>query len=231
MVTPMKSAKATSGSTPSKLPAEPRPPSESHARLTIPRWRAAGEVERSRWARCEDSTLPPAPAEADRDPLPEQREEPSTGVVHKLDDVTSQRDSGVMERPTARRESSPLRPPRRGIRRGAGGTGDWRCLEWGQGPGERRSKRNPKVTIVQLSSSGDLIRQNGPDTWLPEAGDFVHRMAHLVAHGLGFERCRSVCLRSDRAVLTVTEAAGTKVVAVSGPAGSMSNVLRRAGLR
>jgi hypothetical protein len=82
---------------------------------------------------------------------------------------------------------------------------------------------------VQLSRGGDLVRQNGPDTWLPEAGDFVHRMSRLVAQGLGFERCRALYLRSSNAVLTVAEA-GEKVMAVSGPVCSMTNVLRRAGL-
>jgi hypothetical protein len=82
---------------------------------------------------------------------------------------------------------------------------------------------------VQLSSGGDLVRQNGPDAWLPEAGDFMHRMAGLVAQGLGFDQCRSLCLKSPNAVLTVAEA-GPNVVAVTGPVGSMTNVLRRAGL-
>jgi hypothetical protein len=86
------------------------------------------------------------------------------------------------------------------------------------------------VTIVQLSKNGDLIRQNGPDAWLPEAGDFVQRMSRLLAQGLGFERCRSLCLKGATSVLAVTEAGDSKVVAVSGPVRSMTNVLRRAGI-
>jgi hypothetical protein len=113
----------------------------------------------------------------------------------------------------------------------AGGSGAWRCLEaWTQPSKERRQQRDAKVTIVQLSTNGDLIRQNGPDTWLPEAGDFVQRMSRLLAQGLGFERCRSVCLKGASSVLTVTEAGETNVVAVTGPVRSMANVLRRAGL-
>jgi hypothetical protein len=86
------------------------------------------------------------------------------------------------------------------------------------------------VTIVQLSKNGDLLRQNGPDAWLPEAGDFVQRMSRLLAQGLGFRRCRSVCLKGASAVLAVTEAGDSHVVAVSGPVRSLGNVLRRAGL-
>jgi hypothetical protein len=66
--------------------------------------------------------------------------------------------------------------------------------------------------------------------WLPDAADFVHRMALLVAQGLGFDRRRGVCLRSATAVLPVSEAGPTRVVAVSGPQRRMSNVLRRVGL-
>lgn len=90
--------------------------------------------------------------------------------------------------------------------------------------------RNTKVTIAQLSRNGDLIRQNGPDVWLPEAADFVQRMSRLLAQGLGFERCRSVCLKGSSSVLTVTEAGDTKVVAVTGPVRSMAKVLERAGI-
>jgi hypothetical protein len=78
--------------------------------------------------------------------------------------------------------------------------------------------------------NGRLIRQTGESSWLPEAGDFVHRMALLVAQGLGYDRCRGVCLRNQTAVLSVVEAGPTKVVAVAGPASQMPNVLRRMGL-
>jgi hypothetical protein len=106
----------------------------------------------------------------------------------------------------------------------------WRCLEWGQPSREERPRRNPKVTIVQLSANGELVRQNGPEEWLPEAGDFMHRMSALVARGLGFERCRSICLKSPSAALAVSEAAEGKTMVVSGPHRSLANVLRRAGL-
>jgi hypothetical protein len=110
----------------------------------------------------------------------------------------------------------------------------WRCLEW-EASAKPRPRRPPrakasKVTIVQLSVEGDLIRQNGPDSWLPEAGDFMQRMSTLLARSLGFEGCRSLCLRGESAVLAVSAVGSSRVVAVSGPTRSMANVLRRVGL-
>lgn len=166
---------------------------------------------------------------------PASAEEPRTGVVRRVDFSSGERGAVSRGFPRAapasgRREpqSSPRGAPAES-EPAAGGSGDWSCLEWGRPAKERRGKRNSKVTIAQLSSGGDLIRQNGPDAWLPEACDFMHRMAGLVAQGLGFEQCRSLCLKSAGAVLTVAQA-GPNVVAVSGPVGSMTNVLRRAGL-
>ena len=60
--------------------------------------------------------------------------------------------------------------------------------------------------------------------------DFTPYDLVLLAQGLGFERCRSVCLKGASSALTVTEAGDTKVVVVNGPVRSMANVLRRAGL-
>jgi hypothetical protein len=218
----MKSANATFGGTPSKQPAEQRPAGESPARLPQDA-RARTELERAGWGRCEESTRPPAPAAAGHPP-----EEPQTGVVRTLDDP--ERQSGLIARPRSRPSSGRMRAARLLAEQTGDNSGEWRCLEWDQGQRGRRPKRNSKVTIVQLTWDGDLIRQNGPDSWLPEAGDFVHRMARLLAQGLGFERCRSLCLRSSSAALAVAEAGDTKVVAVSGPSPSMTNVLRRAGL-
>jgi hypothetical protein len=162
-------------------------------------------MERGRWGRCEDDTPePPAPA-----PVSRGAEEPRTGVVRRLN------------------------PPRERSREAqrTNDSGDWRCLEaWSQPSKVRRSRRNAKVTIVQLSKNGDLIRQNGPDAWLPEAGDFVQRMSRLLAQSLGFERCRSLCLKGQSSALSITEAGDSKIVAVSGPSSSMANVLRRAGI-
>ena len=189
----------------------------------------------------------PEPAGYPRSEAEQQRvararaEEPRTGVVRRVDFSSGERGAGVTGRGLARtapasgrREQSPtpvIAPT--GNEAAAGSARDWSCLEWGRAGKERllprRGKRNSKVTIVQLSRGGDLVRQNGPDAWLPEAGDFMHRMAGLVAQGLGFGQCRSVCLKNATAVLTVAEAGG-KVVAVSGPVSSMTNVLRRAGL-
>lgn len=113
-------------------------------------------------------------------------------------------------------------------------TGGWSCLEWkASGKPQRRSRREPttaKVTIVQLSGEGELIRQNGPDGWLPEAGDFMHRMSMLLARSLGFGECRSLCLRNESSVVAVSSVGSSKVVAVSGPSRSMGNVLRRVGM-
>ena len=113
-------------------------------------------------------------------------------------------------------------------------TGGWSCLEWkaaGKPPRRPRVEATAaKVTIVQLSSEGQLIRQNGPDGWLPEAGDFMHRMSTLLARSLGFGECRSLCLRNESSVLAVSAVGSSKVVAVSGPARSMANVLSRVGM-
>lgn len=180
-------------------------------------------TEQGRWGRCEeDASAPPAvPASPSA-----RAEEPRTGVVRRV--TLRSRPTPAVARlaPDASARSQPARESQP-----AGSSGEWRCLEtWNRPSKERRQRRNAKVTIVQLSKNGDLIRQNGPDAWLPEAGDFVQRMSGLLAHGLGFERCRSVCLKGASTVLTVTEAGDTNVVAVSGPVRSMTNVLKRAGL-
>lgn len=106
----------------------------------------------------------------------------------------------------------------------------WRCLEWGQPPKERRPRRDPKVSVAQLSASGDLLRQHGPDASLPETADFIHKMSGLIAQGFGYVRCQSVCLKAPTSALSVSEVGGTKLMAVTGPLRSMSQVLRRAGL-
>jgi hypothetical protein len=152
----------------------------------------------------------------------------------------SRRDTDLARRPSdVARPASERRPirsseePRTGVVRRVETRG-WSCLEW-KAPGKppRRPRADApaaKVTIVQLSGEGELLRQNGPDGWLPEAGQFMHRMSTLLARSLGFEECRSLCLRNETAVLAVSSAGSSKVVAVSGPARSMANVLRRAGM-
>ena len=81
-----------------------------------------------------------------------------------------------------------------------------------------------------MSVSGTLLRQRGDQEWLPEASEFVHRLALRVTQGLGFERCQAVCLRGPKSVLSVSEAGPTTIVAVSGPTRALGNVLRRMGL-
>jgi hypothetical protein len=132
-----------------------------------------------------------------------------------------------------RRPIQSAEEPRTGVVRRVEPSG-WRCLEW-QAPSKRPRRPRPaattaKVTIVQLSVEGELIRQNGPDGWLPEAGDFMQRMSTLLARSLGFDECRSLCLRNEASVLAVSAVGQSKVVAVSGPTRSMTNVLRRVGL-
>jgi hypothetical protein len=216
----MKPANASPRGTPH---ARIRPSGESHTRLLGAPTPSAPNpppaTERGRWGRCEEDTPAPAAQPAIQSA---SAEEPRTGIVRRV----SSRPSPAVVRPApelavpGERESQP-----------AGSSGEWRCLEvWSRPSKERRQRRNAKVTIVQLSKNGDLIRQNGPDAWLPEAGDFVQRMSQLLAQGLGFERCRSVCLKGASSALTVTEAGDTKVVVVNGPVRSMANVLRRAGL-
>ncbi len=232
----MKSYSATFGGTPSKREQGHRAPSQSQTRAST---QVDTKVERGRWASCEGNALPEAPAARRVEETQSPRRvspdaEPRTGVVRRVDFSAGERGATRAAPASGRRAQRPtpaVAP--QGSDSAPGSAGDWSCLEWGRSdkerPSPRRGKRNSKVTIAQLSRDGDLLRQNGPDAWLPEAGHFMHRMAGLVAQGLGFEQCRSVCLKSATAVLTVAEA-GNNVVAVSGPSSSMSNVLRRAGL-
>jgi hypothetical protein len=221
MVKPMKSANFTFGGKPSKKLRDTGPNDTRSASART--WRESVELERGRWASCGEIAPPQAPIAAREAARPE---EPRTGVVRRMHVAPSQLESGPLP---SREPSGKLRVARPHEDSSGSPTSNWRCLEWGQSSQERRPRRDSKVTIVQLSPGGDLLRQNGPATWLPDAGDFVHRMSRLVAQGLGFDRCRALYLRSSNAVLTVAEA-GDQVIAVSGPVRSMTNVLRRAGL-
>lgn len=221
----MNPANASTRGTPAAPHAKSRPSGESHTRSRVSPTPSAPSpspaAEQGRWGRCEDDA--PAPPEQ---PPSQSAEEPRTGVVRRVS--FRSRPSPAVARPAP--ELAP-RAERGRESETALNSGEWRCLEaWSRPSKERRQRRNAKVTIVQLSKNGDLIRQNGPDAWLPEAGDFVQRMSRLLAQGLGFERCRSVCLKGASSVLTVTEAGDTKVVVVNGPVRSMANVLRRAGI-
>jgi hypothetical protein len=219
----MNPANASTHGTPPAPHARSRPSGDIQTRTRgapAPSAPPSTATEHGRWGRCEDDT--PAPPV-----LPVSAQEPRTGVVRRVAFRASPALAVARPAPAPEQERS----ERAGESQPARGSGEWRCLEaWNQPSKERRQRRNAKVTIVQLSKNGDLIRQNGPDAWLPEAGDFVQRMSRLLAQGLGFERCRSVCLKGASSVLTVTEAGDTKVVVVNGPARSMTNVLRRAGI-
>ena len=147
-----------------------------------------------------------APARASQSPS----EEPRTSVVRKVD---------ARRAATSRRESA------------APSTGGWRCLESAQPAARNTSERDPSITIAQVSTNGERLRHSGPDQWLPEAAEFVHRAALLVAHGLGFERCLSVCLRGPSSVLSVSDAGPTTIMSVAGPVAQLSNVLRKRGIK
>lgn len=181
--------------------------------------------------------VPRAPAAeraATRRPISD--EEPRTGVVRRFELVSSPRSpagaasqagtrpappEGTRRSPSGSKPAVPARPDR--------GSREWRCLEWGAGEAPRRPARDPRVTVAQLTAEGELVRQSGPDAWLGEAGEFMHRMAALVAQGLGHSRCRALCLKGPSAVVSVSEGNG-RVVASSGPPSTMGNALRRAGL-
>ena len=139
-------------------------------------------------------------------------EEPRTGVVRKM-----------VAQPPQGRVSAALRSRR--LARG------WRCLEPARPEPRPTTKRDSGVSIAQVSLQGERLRQSGPDEWLPEAAEFVHRAALLVAQGLGFERCRSVCLQGPHSVLCVTDAGPSTITGVAGPARQLSNVLRNRGLK
>jgi len=139
-------------------------------------------------------------------------EEPRTGVVRKMVAAPAQTRAIAAVRP---------RPRARG----------WRCLEPAQSRPRQADRRDSSVSIAQVSLHGERLRQSGPDEWLPEAAEFVHRAALLVAQGLGFERCRSVCLQGPRTVLSVTDAGPSTITGVAGPARQLSNVLRNRGLK
>jgi hypothetical protein len=107
----------------------------------------------------------------------------------------------------------------------------WRCLEADPRTSQERLPREELVSTTQLSFHGERLRHSGPHEWLPDATEFVHRASHLIARGLGFELCRGVCLQGATGVLSVSIAASSTVVGVTGPARSMANVLRQRGLR
>jgi hypothetical protein len=153
-------------------------------------------------------------------------EEPRTGVVHRLPkpselaEAKSSSSRGIAQKPVPQNDTH------------AEDVRAWRRLEWPDRPSKAqpRAPAEPDVSIAQLSTNGEVARLSGADTWLPEAAEFVHRMSLLVAQGLGFDRSVGVCVRGRENVLSVYEAGPEKVVAVSGPARRLSNVLRRAGL-
>lgn len=152
------------------------------------------------------------PREADAPARPSQHlgEEPRTSVVRKID-----------PRRAAAAQRQSVAPSARG----------WRCLESLQPAPRSASERDPSISIAQLSTDGERLRQSGPDEWLPEAAEFVHRAALLVAQDLGFERCLSVCLRGQTSVLSVSDAGPTTIMSVAGPVAQLSNVLRKRGIK
>jgi hypothetical protein len=239
----MKRANLPFGSPPPQREPDARRPGESHTRLATTR-----QLERRATPR-----RPPPAAEAGmrRPKHVADSEEPRTGVVRRIDvpnarvrpspaptaavPVARRADSRAHDEPSPAAAPKSSAPPRDHQQHGSArdDARAWRCLEWGQLTiaKERRPRRDPKVSIAQLSAAGELVRHSGPETSLPETGEFMHKMASLIAQGFGFARCHSVCLKAQDTALSVSEVGDARVMAVSGPLRSMNNVLRRAGLQ
>ncbi len=164
--------------------------------------------------------------------------EPSTGIVRKVEArargraVSRERHekkdfaSGIVRRAPALEAHSEAALDEEKSRA-------WRCLEWAAVPEKAPPPSEPpapRVSIAQVTTGGDLVRQSGPDEALPETAGFIHRVATLIAQDLGFRRCRALCLRGPETALSVAQAGATKVVAVTGPVSDMGNVLRRMDL-
>lgn len=163
-------------------------------------------------------------------------DEPRTGVVRKV-----QAASSGAERASERREKrsfgsgivrrvEPAKAESETLDRAKSRA--WRCLEWAAVPEKapRSEPPAPRVSIAQITTHGALMRQSGPDETLPETAAFLHRVSTLVAQGLGFRRCRALCVRGTESALSVAQAGANKVVGVSGPLRDMTNVLRRMDL-
>lgn len=166
-------------------------------------------------------------------------EEPRTGVVRKFTAGAARgsNPSGSPEgrpitliRARHRANAAAARPSEAGTVNGSAADRGWRCLEWPQQQGEAMDRQDRDVTRAHLSAEGELLRQRGTEEWLPDSAKFVHRLAQLVAHGLGFERCVEACVRGRDAVLAVSGAGSGNIVAVTGPAERFQSVLRRVGL-
>lgn len=159
--------------------------------------------------------------------LPEQRPSPEwrTG---------EQAHTGMVRQrsaPASEPRSTPARSDRpSGVRLTQRAARAWRCLQ-PYPPEQQSPRRDASVSIAQVSLSGARLRQSGPDEWLPEAAEFVHRAALLVAQGLGFERCSSVCLQGPESLLQVSDAGPCTITGVSGPSWQLSNVRRARGLK
>lgn len=164
------------------------------------------------------------------------RDEPRTGVVRKVEARSERAEparapqekrsfaSGIVRR------VEPAKAGKETLDRAKSRA--WRCLEWAAVPEKapRSEPPAPRVSIAQITTHGALMRQSGPDEALPETAGFMHRVSTLVAQGLGFRRCRALCLRGPESAISVARAGATKVVGVSGPVLDMTNVLRRMDL-
>ena len=164
------------------------------------------------------------------------RDEPRTGIVRKVEAASSDTERAPAQKKEKRAFASGI--VRRVEPAAASETLDraksraWRCLEWPAVPEKapRSEPPAPSVSVAQITTHGALIRQSGPDETLPETAGFMHRVSTLVAQGLGFRRCRALCLRGPESALSVAQAGASKVVGVSGPLRDMTNVLRRMDL-
>ena len=163
-------------------------------------------------------------------------DEPRTGVVRKVGQ-TSGGVGGSRARQEKRsfasgivRRAEPANASNEPLERAKSRA--WRCLEWAAVPEKASSSEPPapRVSIAQITTQGELMRQSGPNEVLPETTRFMHRVATLIAQDLGFGRCRALCLRGPESALSVAQAGATKVVGVTGPVRDMTNVLRRMDL-
>ncbi len=171
------------------------------------------------------------------------RPEPQTGVVRKAvvpeavlsravlsEEGGSQPDLSVDGEPRRSRSSRIIAKSRSSASRPSLSGEGWRCLDWPEPPQKPAATEPLRASVAQVDMDGRVLRHSGPHAWLPEAGEFVHRLALLVAQGLGFDRCRAATLRGTRSVLSVSEAGPSRIVAVTGPSDLMNNVLEKSGL-
>jgi len=74
-----------------------------------------------------------------------------------------------------------------------------------------------KSDVIAIQSEQDVV--------------LARQAVRRLAQGLGFERCRSVCLQGRETVLSVSDSGPGTITGVTGPARQLANVLRSRGLK